>query len=270
MIGRLVTGILLVLCSIAGAGTATASVLLSDTLIVVDDRSRAGTLTVGAPGAGFANFEINDLHYLQDADGQLTTSPAIEANAAAILRVGPRRFQVEPGRGQQVRIAARPPRDLAPAEYRLHLQVVNTAGGGGAPDEVLSGRTQEGMTVAIPIRIARAVRVLYRHQVRPEGGRVEALSHSQEGAEEVIAFSVARLGATSLLARTEVVARDAAGNEQARWPGPAVSIYPELERRALSARVPAAEVPAGAKLCVELKVTDPGAGDIEPVQGCAG
>jgi hypothetical protein len=267
MTRRLATGISLLLSCFSGG--ATASVMLSDTLVVLDDRSRAGALTVGAPGAEFSNFEINDLHYRQQADGQLATGPATEASAASILRVGPRRFQVDPGRGQQVRIAARPPQGLAPGEYRLHLQVVNTAGPGTAPDEVLTGRAGEGISVAIPIRIARAVRVLYRHQVQPEGGRLEELSRRQEGGDQVLDFAVARLGLTSLLASTEVVARDSAGAERGRWPGPALSIYPELERRALTARVPDAEVPAGAKLCVELKVTDPGAEAIAPVQACA-
>ncbi len=226
---------------------------------------------MGSGSGDFASFEVSDSTFTQQADGRIVATPHenVPNNAASFLRVGPRRFSVQPGRGQEVRVAARPPANLAPGEYRTHLSVMNTGNQAGDPTESIKADLGEGISVVIPIRIARAVRVLYRHQVRPEGGRLGAVSRAVEGSDVVATFDVTRLGVTSLLAKTEVIARDAGGKELGRWEGPGINIYPENASRVFTARVPSASVPKDARLCVLMTVTDPGAKGLAPVEACA-
>lgn len=247
------------------------SIMLSGTNIILSDSIRAGSITVGSGSGEFASFELSESAFIQQADGKIVSSTQanVPNSAMPFLRVGPKRFTVEPGRGLEVRVAARPPANLAPGEYRAHFSVMNTGSQAGDPTESIKADLGEGISVVIPIRIARAVRVLYRHQVRPEGGRLGAVSRAVEGSDVVASFGVTRLGVTSLLAKTEVIARDAGGKELGRWDGPGINIYPENASRVFAARVPSASVPKDARLCVLMTVTDPGAKGLAPVEACA-
>ncbi len=113
------------------------------------------------------------------------------------------------------------------------------------------------------------MRVLYRHQVQPEGGDIEAVHRQRDGGDAAIDFEVIRKGPTSLIARTEILAMSSRGTILSRWPGPAVSIYTDNERRHFSTRVPVAEIPPNAKLCVRLTVTDEMAPELPTVTRCA-
>ncbi len=246
------------------------SLMLSPGTLALNERQRAGAITVGTTGEAMVTFEVTDSFFHQRPDGQLVEAdPAsAEGSAADFVRVGPRRFVAEPGRGQQVRVAVRPPRDLAPGEYRLHLTMAAMGDSAGEPEEVIRGETAEGLSVVIPIRVARAVRVLYRHEVRPEGGKLNGLTRSREGDQVDLGFDVARLGPTSLIAETTIVAQGANGKELARWPGPGISLYRENDQRRYNATVPAGEIPANSRLCVRLEVTDPDADELPPETRC--
>jgi hypothetical protein len=137
-----------------------------------------------------------------------------------------------------------------------------------ADDSQLRQAESAGVSVQIKFNIARAVRVLYRHNAKPEGGLPTSLNRNIDGDYTVLAFDVRRLGATSLLASAVPLARDAAGTELKRWPALSTSIYPELPQRRFEARLPTAELPTGARLCVLLQHSDPGAPRLPDTEAC--
>ncbi len=247
------------------------SLMLSPGTLVLNEQRRAAAISVGTTGDRLTTFEVNNSFFIQQSDGQLMAADPTTAEGTAVdfVRVGPRRFVAEPGRGQQVRVAVRPPRDLTPGEYRMHLTVVSAGDSDATPTESVTTETDSGMRVVIPVRVARAVRVLYRHRIQPEGGDVNAVRRRHEGTDAAIDFEVSRKGKTSLIAETEILAMSSRGTILSRWPGPAVSVYTENERRDFSARVPITEIPPNANLCVRLTVTDEMAQGLSTVTRCA-
>ncbi|UZJ45089.1 hypothetical protein OOT55_03260 [Marinimicrobium sp. C6131] len=151
----------------------------------------------------------------------------------------------------------------------MHLTVASVGDSDATPSESVTTETDNGIKVVIPVRVARAVRILYRHQVEPQGGDLEALRRQRKGRDAVIDFTVIRKGQTSLIAETEILAMSSLGTVLSRWPGPAISLYTENDRRHFSAHVPANEVPNNASLCVRLSVTDEMVHDVTAVTRCA-
>ena len=111
--------------------------------------------------------------------------------------------------------------------------------------------------------------MLLRHHVTPEGGRPSHVTVHQEETSSVVNFDVDRLGATSLLATAEPFARSKDGRALKSWAQMGTSIYAELPSRHFIAKIPNAEIPIGAILCVRLKHDDPGAPKLADVESCA-
>lgn len=247
-------------------------VMLTPGTLVLDGSARSGEITVGNPGGAVATFRVDDAFFIQGADGQLSAKAAETAGNSAhkLLRVGPRRFALAGGEGQTVRVAARVPRELAAGEYRLHLAVTNLAEKAARADVAQARHAaSQSLGVVIPFNVARGVRVLLRHQVSPEGGRLAGLTRRREGADAVLAFDVQRLGATSLLASVVPFARGSDGRELKSWPAIGTSIYAEQSSRRFEARLPADELPSGASLCARLEHSDPGAPRLPAAEACA-
>ena len=247
-------------------------VMLTPGTLILDDATRSGEITVGNPGDSVATFRVDDAFFVQSANGQLAAQPAAAASNSALefLRVGPRRFALAGGEGQTVRVAARVPRELAAGEYRLHLAVTNLADQ-AARAEVAQARhtANQSLGVVIPFNVARGVRVLLRHQVVPEGGRLVAVTRRPEGNDVVLGFEVQRLGLTSLLASVVPFVRGSAGQELQSWPAIGTSVYAEESSRHFETRVPADALPHGAILCVRLEHSDPGAPQLPAKESCA-
>ncbi|RNF85249.1 hypothetical protein EER27_05630 [Lysobacter psychrotolerans] len=244
--------------------------MLTPGTLVLDGATRSGEITVGNPGEAVATFRVDNAFFVQAPNGQLSARlPETPSNSALeLLRVGPRRFALAGGEGQTVRVAARVPRELAPGEYRLHLAVTNLAEQ-AARAEVVQAKASHSLGVVIPFNVARGVRVLLRHQVVPEGGRLVELTRSREGSNVVLGFDVQRLGVTSLLARVVPFIRGPDGQELKSWPAIGTTIYAEQTHRHFETRVLADELRQGASLCVRLEHSDPGAPQLPAVEACA-
>lgn len=245
------------------------AILVSPSTLLLTQSQRAEQITVGTGGDNFASFEVTDAFFLQKADGELSAvSPTGPVNSALPwLRVGPRRFSTEPGRGMAVRVAARPPPDLAPGEYRLHLLVTNKGSSDPLPTELSATGRDPSLVVQVPIQVSHGVRVLYRNRVQPEGGQLAALSQETEGADIHFAFDVVRLGQTSLIGAYQVFTR-ANGQDQDLGRPFGVSVYAELERRRFLTKVPRSDIPNGSVLCIRLTFLDASNPELKPVEAC--
>jgi hypothetical protein len=246
-------------------------VMLTPGTLVLDSKTHSGEITVGNPGDTVSTFRVEDSAFIQALDGQLSANPNPKPvfGAQDMLRVGPRRFVLASGEGQTVRVAARVPAGLAPGEYRAHLSVTNVAEQKPRVElAIAGGPNQSSIAIAIPLNVAFGVRVLLRHDVTPQGGRPSNVKVHQEGAISVVDFDVERLGMTSLLAAAEPFARAKDGHELKSWAQVSTSIYAELPSRHFVAKIPNAEIPKGATLCVRLKHEDPGAPKLADVEVC--
>lgn len=253
-------------------GTASAqSVMLTPGTLVLDSKTRSGEITVGNPDDTVSTFRVEDSAFIQAPDGQLSanTNPKPEFGAQDMVRVGPRRFVLASGEGQTVRVAARVPAGTAPGEYRAHLSVTNVAEQKPRAELAQAGPNPSTIAIAIPLNVAFGVRVLLRHDVTPEGGRPSNVKVSRVGANSVVDFDVERLGKTSLLASAEPFARSKDGHALKSWAPVGINLYTELPSRHFVAKIPTAEIPTGATLCVRLKHDDPGAPKLADVEVCS-
>jgi hypothetical protein len=133
----------------------------------------------------------------------------------------------------------------------------------------MAGPNPSTIAIAIPLNVAFGVRLLLRHEVIPEGGRPSNVKVSRDGSNSVVDFDVERLGKTSLLGSAEPFARSKDGHALKSWAPVGTSIYSELPSRHFAAKIPTAEIPTDATLCVRLKHDDPGAPKLADVEVCS-
>ncbi len=261
--------ILLVLWLTVPAMVTAQEVMISPGTILLTQSKRSDVITVGSGADSFATFGVTDAFFIQSGDGQLRAVAPREPKNSALswLRVGPRKFSTEPGTGMQVRVAARPPADLAPGEYRLHLLIINR--GSSEPQRLeRPNTTQEGaVSVEIPMMVSHGVRILFRNKVQPEGGRLEFLRKEPNGPYTDLVFDVVRLGMTSLIGKYQIFTRSN-GRDQDLGREFGVSVYEELDRRRFTTKVQRSDIPDGSLLCARLIFTDAGNPDLKPVEAC--
>jgi len=104
-----------------------ASLLISPTRIVFDQRDRAHTVTVINTGKVTTAYRIALVDNLQQTSGKyqrLKPEQQIEGHFSAtrMLRYTPKQVRLKPGERQKVRLSLRKPPHLLPGEYRSHLE----------------------------------------------------------------------------------------------------------------------------------------------------
>jgi fimbrial chaperone protein len=247
------------------------SVTVSPATVVLSDRIGSGSFIAASGRDVVAAFVLDHANLVQNTEGKLAMVSDAQADTRLrdLLRVGPRRFSVDPARGQQVRVALRQkPQNLPPGEYRSHVLVRGLDDSSVRPDESGQALAANVMSLSIPVQFQMAVRVLYRHQVQPEGGKPIAVALVRKGDAAELQFRVQRLGPTTLMAEAVPFARQADGKELVAWKPVPINIYPENPALNYVATVPAAEIPPGAQMCVRLQHKDPGAPDLPNVESC--
>jgi fimbrial chaperone protein len=246
----------------------TQGVVLSKPLIVLDDRRPADVFFVSSNVESPVTMTVADAHFTQNQTGRvLEIKPQASTHSRAdLFRVGPRRFGVDPGIAQSVRVVARPPGNLAPGEYRVHLSVSPLDSGALKPSEATP--SEGGMSISIPIRVAWAVRVLYRHKVTPQGGALGAISRSEDPEHTLLSVYLERLGDTSLLGTLTPFAKSTSGDELRAWDSVPAGVFVDIPGRNFQIKIPKSEVPPGSRLCLRLKHNDPGAPKLADVEAC--
>lgn len=262
-------------CLVAQHGPASSSpgqtLMISPGTLVLDSTRPGGTVIVGVTGNNSAVVEVSNAFFLQNTDGGLSSvDPATSPrSAAAFIRAGPRRFTILPGQGTQLRVAVRPPAGLPQGEYRLHLRIELVRKlGARAPDQEAKSETKQ-VGINVPIRVALGARILYRHKVKPEGGRVETVTARTEGQTVVVSFDIIRLGETSLLAKYQVIARYPSGAAKPIGPAGGISLYPEHDHRRFTMKLDRSLLDGASQVCIRLAPNDIGNADLAPHENCA-
>lgn len=232
------------------------SILIAPGSLVLTDQRRTGEISVANTEGHRISYRVEPVLFRMRADGLLDEVATLDSSAAGLLRFAPRQFELEPGESQVVRVAYRATADLAPGEYRLHLRMRNMGSPvlATAPAPAPAGAAITGeISLQIPITVARAARILVRHQVGPGSVTLNAFTATRI-APDLLQVDLSLLnrrdgGSASGLMRFVVDGR--APMVDAKPVQRRYSVYADLDRRDYQVLLPVA---AGqpVQLCVDL------------------
>lgn len=212
-------GALRVALGIAVVASPAWAVSISPVALYIDSHTRVGTLNLWNDGTRPEEIDISFAYgyVVSDSLGNWQVPlirnpdsiPPGEPSAVAWLQAFPRRFVLQPGQRQVVRVLVRPPANLPEGEYWARLIV--RARGGQPPIE----GEQQGVRFSIDVAIENVIAVSYRHgrvwttasvldvQPRVRGDTLQALVDLGRGGN---AAFLGRVVAQVLDARGSVVA----------------------------------------------------------------
>ena len=179
---------------------ACADLMLFPTRVVFDRNDRAAQVELVNQGKTPETYRIVLVNRRMSEDGVFQEMPgamAGEQSALEMLRYSPKQVTIEPGGSQTVRILLRKPAELAPGEYRSHLQfdrVADDEADGGL--DARGGRPGGSVGVTISTLVGASIPVIVRHGETQADTRLSALRLLPAAAQEppVMLFEVHRTG----------------------------------------------------------------------------
>jgi P pilus assembly chaperone PapD len=234
---RLRIGALLVLLACPTAAGLAQGVLVAPHSVVIDHRTRSGSLSLYNPGdqpsevtlSTFFGYPVTD----STGDFELKTveqpDPTMPS-AAAWVEAFPKRMLLGPKERQTVRLLARPPARLADGEYWARLVV--SAKGGTVP--VTGLEDSSGVTVGLNLEVRTILPLQYRKGAVATSVRMSGLSAAVEGDSLAVRLRLTRMGTASFIGTVRGVLSDSAGKAVATFASP-VAVYYEVEPRLTAA-----------------------------------
>ncbi|MDB5930068.1 MAG: hypothetical protein JWR60_1775, partial [Polaromonas sp.] len=144
-----------------------ADLALFPTRIVLEKNQRAAQVELMNNGTAPETYRINLVNRRMGEAGEFLPLDAPgpgELFADPLLRYSPRQVTVHPGTSQTVRILVRKPANLAPGEYRSHLQFDRVADSAGASSIEQAGKTDgKAIGVVITALVGASIPVIVRH-----------------------------------------------------------------------------------------------------------
>lgn len=230
---------------------ALADLMLYPTRIVIEGGKRSAQVEIINRGQEPETYRINIVNRRMSGLGEImpaeTTQPG-EQFANALLRYTPRQVTLQPGASQTVRISVRKPADLAPGEYRSHLQFDRVADSAGAADlEQAAKAAPNELSIVLKALIGASIPVIVRHGQTSASVALASLKlePAKSGTAPELSFAFRREGNRSVYG--DVVATYVAPGKKPVEVGKAtgIAVYvPNAERRA---RLPL-KLPAGIAL----------------------
>lgn len=145
---------------------ALADLSLFPTRIVLEKNQRAAQVELMNNGTAPETYRINLVNRRMGETGEFTALEAPgpgEQFADPLLRYSPKQVTVQPGSSQTVRILLRKPADLAPGEYRSHLQFDRVADAAGASSVEQVGKPgDKEIGVVITALVGASIPVIVR------------------------------------------------------------------------------------------------------------
>ena len=158
---------LLTLALCLAAPLALADLALYPTRIVLEKNQRAAQVELMNNGTAPETYRINLVNRRMGETGEFIALDAPgpgDQFADPLLRYSPKQVTVQPGSSQTVRILVRKPADLAPGEYRSHLQfdrVADTASASSIEQPDKAG--DKAIGVVITALVGASIPVIVRH-----------------------------------------------------------------------------------------------------------
>ena len=243
------------------APLALADLSLYPTRIVLEKNQRAAQVELMNNGTAPETYRINLVNRRMGEMGEFI---ALEAPgpgdqfADPLLRYSPKQVTVQPGSSQTVRILVRKPADLAPGEYRSHLQFDRVADAAGATSvEQASTPGDKGIGVVITALVGASIPVIVRQGDTQASATLSdlALLPAAGDAAPALSFVINRSGNRSLYGDLTVRFTPKGGQPVDLAKAGALAVYvPNALRRArMALQVPAGTTLAGGSLSLSYR-----------------
>lgn len=159
---------------------AQAELMLYPTRVVIDEGKRSAQVEIINRGQEPETYRINIVNRRMSETGEIVaadTPAPDEQFADGMLRYTPRLVTLQPGVSQTVRISVRKPANLAPGEYRSHLQFDRVAEVSGAADiENATNQAKSGeVSIILHALIGASIPVIVRHGKTSATVRLDSL-----------------------------------------------------------------------------------------------
>ena len=209
-------------------------VLVAPHAVVIDHRTRSGSLSLYNPGDQPAEVSLSTFfgYPVTDSSGNfdLRTVERPAANmpsAAGWLEAFPKRMVLQPKERQTVRLLARPPQALPDGEYWARLVVAAKAG--SVP--VSGVNDSSGITVGLNLEVRTVLPLQYRKGAVATSVRASGLSAGVEGDSLAVRLHLVRQGTGRLHRdRSRGALADSTGRTVATFSSP-VAVYYEVDPR---------------------------------------
>lgn len=242
--------LLLSLPALATAQNSSDSFRVSPKRILLDNEA-FGRVNVQNTGDTSSEFRV-ELRYMHiDEDGKVEQIEAEDAADAAWalgrnLRFGPRRFVLEPGGRQIIRLATRFAPDQPDGEYRAYIAVVHMPESSPPVAE-----ENETGTLSLNLRFNRAIAVpirVFKGELAIPAVEIEQASLHEDGSE--ISMRVRTEGSRTVAGNMDVYYHRNGSREGQKIStrSPRVAIYPEVAVRNLSIPIERIAAEAGGTL----------------------
>jgi P pilus assembly chaperone PapD len=221
-------------------------VLVAPHAVIMDHRTRSGSLTLYNPGDEPAEITLSTFfgYPVSDSAGgfELRTIEQPEPqypSAAKWIDAFPKRMVLGPKQRQTVRLLARPPAGLSDGEYWARLVV--SAKGGTVPVQGVADSS--GVRVALALEIRTVIPLQYRKGQVTTGVRTSSLAVKVEKDSLALRLRLDRTGNAAFLGTLRGSLIDSTGRVITRLTSP-LAVYYDMEPR-VTAPLPAAGLPAG-------------------------
>jgi P pilus assembly chaperone PapD len=221
-------------------------VLVAPHAVVIDHRTRSGSLSLYNPGdeatevtlSTFFGYPVTD----SAGDFELRTVERPDStmpSAAGWLEAFPKRMLLGPKERQTVRLLARPPARLPDGEYWARLVVA--AKGGTIP--VGGVEDSSGITVGLTLEVRTVLPLQYRKGAVATSVRLSGLAAAVEHDSLAVRMRLDRLGTAAFIGTVRGALADSAGRTVATFTSP-LAVYFDMEPR-LTAALPGGRLPSG-------------------------
>ncbi|MEO8311770.1 MAG: molecular chaperone [Caldimonas sp.] len=235
---------------------ARADLMLFPTRIVFDKNQRAAQVELINQGTTPETYRISVVNRRMSENGEIGAAdpPAAgEQFADAMLRYSPRQVTIAPGSSQIVRMLLRKPAELAPGEYRSHLQfdrIAEATGGNSVETPGDGGANKVG--VVITALVGASIPVIVRQgdtQAKVTLSQLAFVAGSAS-APPALAFQIEREGNRSVYGDIAVsfTPRGGVPVDVAKAGGVAVYVPNPLRRARLPLQLPPGAALAGGTL----------------------
>lgn len=253
------------LCSLAlllAAQAAQAGLMLYPTRIVLERHQRAAQVELTNNGTTPETYRINIVNRRMGENGEFSaiqTPAPDEKFAKPLLRYSPRQVTIKPGDSQILRILVRKPANLAPGEYRSHLQFDRVADVESVSSvEQAHKQTDTGIGLKITALIGASIPVIVRQ------GETQAVATLSDLAlalpvpkanDPVLTFQIHRSGNRSVFGDLTVHFTPTGGQplELAKAGGLAVYVPNPMRRVRMQLALPQGAALAGGTLSLSFR-----------------
>lgn len=207
-------------------------VLVAPHYLIMDHRTRSGSVTVYNPGSEMVEVTIGTMfaYPSTDSTGEFTLltpdNPDSTLPSAGWIEAFPKRLNLGPQDRQTIRLLGRPPAGLKDGEYWTRLVV--TAKGGTVP--VAGVSDSAGITVGLTLEVRTILPVFYRKGALETGVTISNLRTAVVGDSLEIRARMERHGTGAFIGTLRGALVDSTGRSVSTFSWP-VAVYFDIDPR---------------------------------------